>query len=376
MICNSATGSAGPMTAPTGWTLFANAESSLMSTAAFYRIADGGEGSTASVGLDGSQGLAAVTMRITGGDTPEAATPGAGNSGSINPPAITPSGGSQEYLWLASCGFRSSGAINTTPTGYTSVALADDGGSIRTYVYEKTSTASSEDPGDFDFDTNNAWSTWTIAVPPAAAGVNVSAPAKSYSLSGQVPAVGTGVDVGPPAKAFTLTGQVPAVGTGALVAAPLGAYVLTGFAPGIGLGATVAPPAGSFSLSGQVPAVAAGKNVAVPAGSYTLTGLAPTIAAGATTVNTPSYEYTLTGNAPTIATGVNVLAPAKAFILTAFIPLLGTVKAAIMRTVAVLRELRMASVPRPVDETGVRIAVADPESRMATVAPDDRSTKA
>jgi hypothetical protein len=170
MFVNAPSDDGVPFTEPTGWDLVAETETAIMGTVLFSRVADGGEGATATVGCEASCDLAAVTLRISGHDGFEAEAPGVGNSGSIDPPAITPTGGEQEYLFLAVCGFRGSGDLTDTPDNYTEVETAEDVGNIRTLVYERTLTATTEDPSTFDFTTNNAHSEWTVAVNPAAGG--------------------------------------------------------------------------------------------------------------------------------------------------------------------------------------------------------------
>lgn len=210
---------------------------------------------------------------------------------------------------------------------------------------------------------------------PAPGGVDVAVPSKAFSLTGQVPGVSTGINITAPVKNFLKTGQVPVIGTGANVNAPVGAFTLSGHVPAFQNSINVQAPVKAYSLTGQVPGVGTGVDIASPGKAFTLSPNVPVISAGATTIRPPAKAYALTGHAPTVAIGVNIFAPAKAFVLTALVPVIGVIQAVLRRLAFVARDLRTAFVPKPVDETGVRTAVADPESRLASVPRENRSAK-
>ena len=207
-------------------------------------------------------------------------------------------------------------------------------------------------------------------------GVDIAAPAKAFTLTGQVPAAGAGVDVQPPAKSYSLSGQVPAVGTGANVSPPAGSFVLSGLAPAaVGPTVNVRPPVKAFSLTGQVPAAGAGVLVSSPAKSFSVTGFVPTITAGGINIAPPTFSYTLQGQAPSVGTGVNVFVPVKNFVLTGLDAFIGIIKASFERLARVLAEDRTIHVPKVADDAALRTVGIDAEDRTAAVPPDDRTYK-
>lgn len=115
-------------------------------------------------------------LQITGHEDPSTQAPevGSQSSGSgttPDPPSITPTGGSKDYLFIAASGTISSVAYSAAPSGYSNLNTFDagagpNGAAGATAEYQVT--ASSENPGTFT-STSGTWYAQTIAVHPASA---------------------------------------------------------------------------------------------------------------------------------------------------------------------------------------------------------------
>ncbi len=165
-------------TTPTGWTLLV-ADTSIPASqgalVAFYRQADGTEGGSVDVTTDVNTAAGGSTYRITGHEDPATQAPEVtsvtlATATNPDPPAITPTGGSKDYLFIA-CLMQDG---NPTPTGSpanysnelaTSIAF----GAVSNRTIERELTASSEDPGNWTIAISNEWGTYTIAVHPSGA---------------------------------------------------------------------------------------------------------------------------------------------------------------------------------------------------------------
>uniref|UniRef100_UPI003F49A749 hypothetical protein n=1 Tax=Pseudonocardia sp. CA-138482 TaxID=3240023 RepID=UPI003F49A749 len=109
-----------------------------------------------------------------------------------NPPALTPTGGAQDYLWIVNCSLPTSatGAQPTTaPTNYTNLLISPTSGSGSASIGNlatawRNLNAATEDPGTFSGGTSNLWSAETLAIPPAA---SVAAPAQPLRTTPLVP---------------------------------------------------------------------------------------------------------------------------------------------------------------------------------------------
>jgi hypothetical protein len=149
-----------------------------------YRKAVGGESNPTLV-TSASTRSAEITFRISGAADPATQAPQIGSTATgstVNPdpPSITPTGGSKDYLFIALFSQNGEEADDDTwatasPTGYTpnppyqktgGVAGTNLGGIIAACA--KAATATSEDPGTFTKDGTNTWRAQTIAIHPAA----------------------------------------------------------------------------------------------------------------------------------------------------------------------------------------------------------------
>lgn len=122
---------------------------------------------------------ATIAYRISGADksiTPQIGTTATGTSVNPNPPLVTPTGGSKDYLWIAMFGRDGEQAdddtwVTAAPTGFTNL-LQKACGIVGTNLggmvagAQLQSTAASVDPATFTAVTGG-WRAQTIAVHPA-----------------------------------------------------------------------------------------------------------------------------------------------------------------------------------------------------------------
>jgi hypothetical protein len=165
----------------TGWTELvdtaaANAEKII------YRLCDGTEGATVTFTSSASTKAAYLAWRISGAlnpatQAPELSTVATGTSNVPDATAVTPTGGSKDYLFLTACVQAGEQAdddtwANTAPTNYTNLiqkttAVAGTAATnCEVAGAERLLTASTENPGSFSVDLATAWRAWTIAVHP------------------------------------------------------------------------------------------------------------------------------------------------------------------------------------------------------------------
>lgn len=148
----------GGMYTPSGWTHLVSSSTTAMMSA-FYRVADGTEGSTVAVTihdgseLTGSGRMVAHSYRISGAET--TGTPVAGavaNTATV--PSLTPAWGSAENLWLAFYTDRyTDWTLTALPTNYTNAveiypATSSDA-QYSMVAGSRLLTATTEQPGLF-----------------------------------------------------------------------------------------------------------------------------------------------------------------------------------------------------------------------------------
>lgn len=169
----------GTLTQPDGWNVLVNdtfgTGSSSIRGALFSRIADGGEGATATAVTSAARICAWVSVRITGhdaGSAPESSAKVEGTGTSADPGTLTPSWGAADTLWIAWASWTTSSAVNAYPANYTSNQLTQvgTGTTSRIVISSRELNATSEDPGAYTIAASNNFVTFTTAVkPPTAA---------------------------------------------------------------------------------------------------------------------------------------------------------------------------------------------------------------
>lgn len=163
------------VTWPGGWTEIHNATSIIRLSVA-YLVADGTEGgTTVDVVTSAVEQAHAVVYRITGHvspttQPPEVSTGASGISDTPDPDTIAPTGGSKDYLFLATHG-HDGGTRTTTgfPASYTNGQSSEGGTNFHGCgigTAERILTADTEDPGTFTISASDSWQAATIAVHP------------------------------------------------------------------------------------------------------------------------------------------------------------------------------------------------------------------
>jgi len=122
-MCLIAAGNNTPLTFtwPAGWTKFGEQTALAGALSLAYRICDGTEGASITVGLSASDTPAFIAHRITGAHqttAPEVTVGASISTGAPNPPALTPSWAIEPTLWLAVTS-NGGGLATVWPTNYT-----------------------------------------------------------------------------------------------------------------------------------------------------------------------------------------------------------------------------------------------------------------
>lgn len=138
---------------PAGWTKLLNSTDGTGGLAVFYRTADGTEPGTLTFTVTGGGGGALIAYRVIGTAGIEGAVTGI-NAG--DPPALSPSWGSAECLWIAiDSTRRTDNTFSSLPTNYSNQVTAKSPTTSSSTNYAHVSagtrllTASSENPGAF-----------------------------------------------------------------------------------------------------------------------------------------------------------------------------------------------------------------------------------
>jgi hypothetical protein len=143
------TNSTGPVT-PSGWTAWppGNLSTGGPTLTIFSKVAIGGE--TSVTITHGSNGFAAIMREYRSASTLDFGATSVATTASPNPPAVTPAGGSKQYLIVAGVAFPNN-SVSAYPTGYVNglTAVSTGTGLMRVASAEKSIAAASEDPAMF-----------------------------------------------------------------------------------------------------------------------------------------------------------------------------------------------------------------------------------
>ena len=199
-------GGADTHTTPTGWSDLvkntqADASTANETTSIFYKKAAGDEGSSVTVPCTTSLKWAASSYRITGGEdpafqVPQVSTIALGTTTTVNPTAVTPTGGSKTYLmlWIGAWDGEQTGAPPTAPTNYANglISTSGTGGAVTTNAqiatYSRQVTTASEDPAACGVlsAAPSGSSAWTLAIHPPALARLVGAPTATATGAGHL----------------------------------------------------------------------------------------------------------------------------------------------------------------------------------------------
>jgi len=152
-------------TPPSGFTQLLNTTSGLGKLACYYKVADGTETGTVSVGFSGNSRFCAFTYRISGAGTIEGST-ATGSSVNPNPPSLTHSSGAGDYLAIAvegNIGGLSTATISAYPSGYTNTGQVKIAYTQLGYS-NKDVTSDTENPGAFTLSASIDWIGATVMI--------------------------------------------------------------------------------------------------------------------------------------------------------------------------------------------------------------------
>ena len=139
LIVIGRTGTGATFNLPTGWTWLLNNDTSDASNdtvAVIYKWATGSEGTSLSWDLSGADNGCTIMWRITGAENPATQAPEIasatyiGNTADVaDPPSISPTGGSKDYLFIAvgSHPGENTNVFSAGPAGYSSFQAANSG---------------------------------------------------------------------------------------------------------------------------------------------------------------------------------------------------------------------------------------------------------
>jgi hypothetical protein len=207
---------------PSGWDVLDTGGATRVSSVAWYRVADGGEGASVAFTTSINAQTSHVSLRIIDHDaaTPPEAGMATNPATQGDSPSLTPAGGALDYLWLyllgAGRGNDGTMSVDTFPTDYTDGQQIATARSLAASA-EQALNASAEDPGAPALTDVQGNFPYTVAVYPAASTDDIDATgALSFGSSADLSATGTLAATGAQAfgasAALTATGALAAVG--------------------------------------------------------------------------------------------------------------------------------------------------------------------
>jgi hypothetical protein len=177
----------GGTTWPAGWTKLLDKPNGSHGLSIAYRKADGSEGATATVTTAAEQAVG-FSYRVAGwdGTTPPELASATGLNTTPDPPALTPSWGSANTLWLAAYGINggpSTAGVTFPLTDQKLWARTGGSGASGGAVCSQVISTATLDPTPFSNATNDAWVAATLAIRPASGGATASVPVTSPSVT-------------------------------------------------------------------------------------------------------------------------------------------------------------------------------------------------
>jgi len=153
---------------PGGWSTIVTDSNGTARLSIAWGVAGGGEGSV-TVTSSQSANSAHTAYRITGAADPFVRAPESsailiGTSNAPDPAVLAPTGGRDNFLWLAITGGK---AINpyAAPNGYENL-LQNSFTGVSVASARRTANVATEDPGPFAATDSDNWIAATVAVPP------------------------------------------------------------------------------------------------------------------------------------------------------------------------------------------------------------------
>lgn len=185
LLCVIATDGTGSATAthswPGSWNELvdrADAANTMSYSVGWLKAVGNEDGTTINVTTSTNEGSVTRCYAIDGANADSAPDISAGWEGSSpnpNPDAVTPVGGSDDYLYFAFAGQWGTRTVSAYPSGYSNTGYSDSnaGGAeenVLAWATKATTSSTTDNPGTFTF---SAWTdsmAWTIAVAPESAG--------------------------------------------------------------------------------------------------------------------------------------------------------------------------------------------------------------
>jgi|SRR6185503_969716 len=162
-----------------------------------WKKATGSEGATANLTQGTSTRWCAITYQVSGAldpsiQVPQFATIVTGSSTSMNAGAVTPTGGTKEYLFIV-LGATPSASSVTVPTNYGGRLTITNALDLQLHACSRQATVSSEDPGGWAISPTNPWMSTVVAIHPTGVSGSLS------QTLGAVTLVAAGTVGSPPA---------------------------------------------------------------------------------------------------------------------------------------------------------------------------------
>lgn len=175
LLVNFVKDGADDATIPGDWTVLKKFQANTADAWIYVLRKTAAGGDTLTITSTAAERSATVAFRITGwhGTTqPEAATAAVGTDATVmNPPALTPSWGAEDTLWIICAGVNETATSTTIPTNYgNALTVAQSGvGEVQCGTCRRELNATSDDPGTWVWSAVRPYGSTLVAIRPAAA---------------------------------------------------------------------------------------------------------------------------------------------------------------------------------------------------------------
>lgn len=274
---------ASSLTTPSGWNSLYNANTASANMAVLWRLATGSEGATLALTWSTAGRGTWVAYQVSGWN--KASTPAIASTTYVsinNPqsPALTPSWGALDTLWITTLGFTRSGVtVSTYPASYSDNQLYVQNSSIglaHSVFATRNNATATETPGAFLLSNTTTGAAATIGIRPGVVGAaGTASGAATVSGVGKATTQGLGTAAGVATVAGTAAATAKAAGTASGAAAVA--------AGGASLSPAVGTATGTASVAGVALPPAVGAGTAIGAGTASGTGASVAFAVGVAT---------------------------------------------------------------------------------------------
>ncbi len=235
-------------TGPSGWTEYGTKASATSNNHWYWKKSDGSEPSTIVFSPSGSVVSTHICHRITGADDPDTSAPEItmtdhGSASDPDPATHTPSGGSDDYLYITDLAAFSSETLTLQPSGYSTPTERDHAsGNNHVFSCDKETTASSSDnPGAWDITFGRYISGTTSVTPSGGDDATVIPATIATVIAIPAPTVIGDETVTPSTIVTTIAIPAPSLSFGTTASPAVLATVIAMPAPAITYGAGLTP---------------------------------------------------------------------------------------------------------------------------------------